>query len=168
MSSPVIEGGPYDIRLARPEDVARIRIIRTTFANPEGKPARKAFADAIERGELLIMERTETRGEPVLLGFIEWRGRTDGAVTIRDFGTVGDEPEPVVIKRLVREMLRLVPAGPGEVHLKLRANLEPWVSIVGDLPGFEPDEREFSRGVWWTIWVWRGDPQPRRPDRRRH
>ncbi|GIW05273.1 MAG: hypothetical protein KatS3mg060_0078 [Dehalococcoidia bacterium] len=162
MSSP--EGG-YDIRLARPEDIPRLRQIRVTAANPEGKSGRKGFADAIDRGELLVMERADGRGEPTLLGFIEWRSRTDGSVTIRDFGAVGEEPEPVIIKRLVREMLRSVAARPGEVTLKLRANVEPWTSIVRDLPGFEVGEREFSRGSWWTIWVWKGEPPPRRPER---
>lgn len=158
------EGG-YDIRLARPEDVPRLRQIRVTVANPEGKPGRKGFADAIDRGEVLVMERVDGRGEPDLLGFIEWRSRTDGSVTIRDFGTAGEEPEPVIIKRLVRELLRSVAARPGEVTLKLRANLEPWTSIVRELPGFALSEREFSRGGWWTIWVWNGEPPPRRPER---
>jgi hypothetical protein len=160
------EGG-YDIRLARQEDLPRLRQIRVTVANPEGKSARKGFADAIERGEVLIMERSDGRGAPpTLLGFIEWRTRSDGSVAIRDFGTAGDQPDPVIIKRLVREMLRLVPAGPGEVELKTRANLEPWTTIVSELPGFEVSEREFSRGTWWTIWTWKGEPAPRRPERR--
>ncbi len=169
----MVDDAGYNIRLAGPDDVAAMRAsVRVTLANPEGKPQRKRFDDSIDRGELLIMERNEGRGAPsTLLGFIEWRGKTDGSVTIRDFGTAGGEPQLTILRRLVREMLRLVPARPGEVHLKTRTDQEPWTTIIRELPGFDVDEREFSRGVWWTIWVWNGEPQrpPRNvpPNRRR-
>lgn len=169
----MVDEAGYNLRLATPEDGKKIRgAIRFSLANPEGKAGRKSFTDSAERGELLLMERQETRGsEPILLGFIEWRSRVDGGVTIRDLGSAGDEPQPTILKRLVREMLNLVFAKPGEVTLKVRTDQEQWTNMIGDLPGFQVSEREFSRGAWWSIWEWTGEPEHRprnvNPGRRR-
>jgi hypothetical protein len=159
----VVDEAGYNLRLATPDDGTRIRAaIRYSLGNPEGKAGRKSFTDSAERGELLLMERQEGRGtEPVLLGFIEWRSRVDGGVTIRDLGSIGEQPQPTILKRLVREMLGLVFARPGEVTVKVRTDLEQWTSLFGDLPGFQVAEREFSRGAWWAIWEWTGEPEHR-------
>lgn len=159
----MVDEAGYNLRLATPDDGKRIRAaIKFSLANPEGKAGRKNFTDSAERGELLLMEKQESRGsEPILLGFIEWRSRVDGGVTIRDFGSIGEEPQPTILKRLVREMLNLGFARPGEVTIKARTDLERWTSLIGELPGFQVSEREFSRGSWWAIWEWTGEPEHR-------
>ena len=51
-----MDASPYDIRLARVDDLDLIKAsIRRTLNNPEGRSQRKKFADAVERGELLRM-----------------------------------------------------------------------------------------------------------------
>ena len=164
-----MEPAGLTVRLARIEDVPQIRAsIATSLSNPTGKPQRKRLDESIIRSELLIMERV-TNGESHILGFIEWHSRTGGQLTIRDIGTEGAEPQPTVMRRLFREMLSIVAAGSGEISLRAKSQVEPWDTVLADLPGFEVREREYSRGAWWDIWVWTGDPEfkPRNDPRRR-
>ena len=58
-----MDASPYDIRLARVDDLDLIKAsIRRTLNNPEGRSQRKKFADAVGRGELLILVRRERDG----------------------------------------------------------------------------------------------------------
>lgn len=160
-----MEEAIYNIRMAVPEDLEQIKAnIRRTMANPEGKALRKGFKDAIERREVLVLERLAPK-EKVgkVSAFIEWYTKVDGTVTIRDIGTVGEEPNEGTAKRLIRELLHLI--APPEAHVKLRADLTAWNNIFQDLPGFQLEGREYSRPHWKAIWRW--TPEAERRERQR-
>ncbi|MDA8187533.1 MAG: hypothetical protein M0T85_05275 [Dehalococcoidales bacterium] len=162
-----MEEAIYNIRMAAPEDLEQIRTnIRRTMANPDGKTLRKGLADAMERREMLVLERVSPREKTgKVSAFIEWRTRVDGPITIRDIGTAGDEPNEGMAKRLVRELLRI--AAPPEAHLKIRADLEAWNNIFDDLPGFQLEGREYSRPHWKTVWKWTPEAERRERPRER-
>ncbi len=163
-----MEEAGVQIRIARPEDVEQIRQdIRITLANPEGRTQRKRYQDAIARQEMLVLTRYEgrERGSRVF-AFIEWHSRLDGAVTIRDAGTVGDVPHLGTLKRLVRELLRLL--APPSATVKVRADQSVWVSVFQETPGFVLEGQEYSRPYWRQIWTWtpeaeRAATRPARP-----
>jgi len=154
-----MEEAGVQIRLARPEDVEQIRhTIRITLANPEGRAQRKRYEDAVQRQEMLVLTRYESRERmPRVFGFIEWHTRVDGAVTIRDAGTVGDTPHVGTLKRLVREMLRML--APPSATVKVRADQPLWNSIFEETPGFRPEGKEYSRPYWRQIWTWTAEAE---------
>lgn len=162
-----MEESPYNIRLATPEDVEVLRrSIRFTLSSPEGKGQRKQYRDGIERREVLVLERSEPKDRhKVIDGFLEWHTRIDGTVTIRDAGTTGDEIKPGVIKRLVREMLRLYQ--PPLVRVKTRRDQGVWTNIFRELPGFALEGVEYARPHWRILWAWSPDrarePRERAP-----
>src|SRR5215210_7511631 len=126
-----MDASPYDIRLARVDDLDPIKAsIRRTLNNPEGRSQRKKFADAIDRGELLILIRRERDGSEIVDAFVEWHSRVDGAVTIRDAGWAGEEPNPGHVKRLVRELLRMT--DPPTAGVRVEAEKEPWNQLFGE------------------------------------
>ncbi len=149
-----------NIRTARPEDIEQIRQnIRLTLANPEGRSQRKKYEDAILRGEMMVLTRTDTKTRTDKIdAFIEWHTKIDGVVTIRDAGAIGDEPNPNVIRWLVRELLRMV--RPPTAGVKVIADQAPWNSVFEGLPGFTLEGREFSRPHWRNIWSWDGTLEP--------
>lgn len=163
------EAGVY-IRSATNEDAKEIRDnIRHTLASPDTRGPRRRYEEATARNELLVMERYEPRERAMkVVGFVEWHTRVDGTATLRDAGTTGDEPQPVVMKRLLREMLRLV--SPTSMQVKVREDLHIWNQIFADVPGFQLEGREYSRPYWKNIWTWsraaaesvRREPPPRR------
>jgi hypothetical protein len=144
----------FDIRLARPDDLEGLRSsVRRTLNNPEGKAQRKKFADAIERGELLILTHHERgAGGDTVEGFVEWHSRVDGGVTIRDAGVSGDELNSGNVKRLVRELLRMTQ--PPIASVKVDAELAVWNSVFSETPGFRLEGREYSQRKWLQIWTW--------------
>lgn len=139
----------YDIRLARPDDLDSLRAsVRRTMNNPEGKStSRKTFADAIERGELLVLA-----GREGVQGFVEWHSRVDGGITIRDAGWAGDEPGSTNVGRLVRELLAM--ARPTVASVKLEADNQAWEKIYKETFGFRLEGREYSQRKWRPIWSW--------------
>jgi hypothetical protein len=150
------EAGVY-IRTATPEDGKQIREnIRRTLASPDGRGARRKFEEAAVRHELMVVERYDSRDRTMrVVGFIEWHTKIDGTGTIRDAGTVGDELQTTIMKRLIREMLRLV--SPSSLQVKVRQDLPGWNEVFDDIPGFRLEGREFSRPYWKNIWNWSGD-----------
>src|SRR2546428_11713655 len=159
-----MDASPYDIRLARVDDLDLIKAsIRRTLNNPEGRSQRKKFADAVDRGELLILTRRERDGSEWVDAFVEWHSRVDGAVTIRDAGWAGDEPNPGHVKRLLRELLRMT--APPSAGVKIEAEKEIWNQVFKETAGFRPEGREYSRGKWWNLWMW--TPVNERIDRAR-
>ncbi len=167
-----MEEAVYNIRQATPEDIEQINMnIRRTMANPEGRTPRKGLRDAIVRHELLVLARYEPKERAARPNaFVDWYTRVDGTITIRDIGSVGEEPHPGMVKRLVRELLRL--SSPPEARVKLRADLTDWNAIFQDLPGFYLEGQEFSRPHWRNIWTWTPESERRarvpreRPSRR--
>src|SRR5579885_2497704 len=147
-----MDAAAYDLRLARPGDVDVLRkSVRRTLNNPEGKTQRKSFADAIGRGELLLLTRSE-RGQEAIEGFLEWHSRVDGGITIRDFGWTGEQPNAGHVKRMLRELLRMT--RPSIATVKVEADQQPWTQIFAETAGFRPAEREYSQRKWRQIWAW--------------
>jgi hypothetical protein len=148
-----MDASPYDIRLARVADLDLVKAsIRRTLNNPEGRSQRKKFADAIDRGELLILVRRERGGAEEVDAFVEWHSRVDGAVTIRDAGWSGDEPNPGHVKRLLRELLRMT--APPSASVRVEADQQTWNAVFGETAGFRSEGREYSRSKWWNLWSW--------------
>ena len=144
----------YQLRLALPSDVAKIkRDIRVTLANPEGKPQRKRYDDAVARQEVLVLAHFDPREQADLIeGFLEWHAKVDGGITIRDMGTTGDEPHVGTLRRLLRELLHMYE--PPNASAKVRSDLNAWNEVFQQTPGFIPIGREYSRPYWRTIWEW--------------
>src|SRR5690348_9219135 len=115
-----MEEAGYQLRLATPSDVERIRRdIRFTLANPEGK---------VQRNEVLVVARYDAREQQdEIAGFLEWHSKVDGTITIRDAGTVGTEPHLGTLRRLIRELLHMY--GPGSASVKVRADLQVWNDV---------------------------------------
>lgn len=158
-----MDESPYNIRLATAADVETLRrSIRFTLSSPEGKGQRKQYRDGVERSEILVLEHVDPKDRRTTIdGFLEWHTRIDGTVTIRDAGTTGDEVRPGIIKRLVREMLRLY--NPPLVRVKTRRDQQVWTDIFRELPGFVPEGVEYARPYWRIIWRWSGDQVREQP-----
>lgn len=144
----------YQLRLAVPSDVAKIkRDIRVTLANPEGKPQRKRYDDAVARQELLVLAHSEAKEEgDAIEGFLEWHAKVDGGITIRDMGTTGDEAHIGTLRRLLRELLHMY--DPPNASAKVRSDLAVWNDVFQQTPGFVTIGREYSRPYWRTIYEW--------------
>ncbi|HLG50732.1 MAG TPA: hypothetical protein VKY56_03735 [Chloroflexota bacterium] len=149
-----MEEAGYQLRLAVPSDVESIRReIRVTLANPEGKPLRKRYEDAVQRHEMLVVTRFDPRERTeVIAGFVEWHTKVDGTITIRDAGTVGTEPQPGILRQLIRSLLHMFE--PPSATVKVRADLPVWNTVFQQIPGFLPVGREYSRPYWRNIWEW--------------
>ncbi|MCL4508798.1 MAG: hypothetical protein M1296_04635 [Chloroflexi bacterium] len=153
--SPQQEPEPtYQLHVATVEDCDRIyESIGNSLARPRGKTPRRNYVEAAKRNELLILERHDPREDRWLLeGMLEWYTRVDGVVTIKDAGTKGEEPDPAVVKRLVRELIQI--QSPVEVRAKTKDDQTAWLRIFHDLPGFRLEGREYSRPHWVYLWSW--------------
>jgi len=149
-----MEAAGYQLRLATPSDTERIRRdIHFTLANPEGKVQRKRYLDAIQRQEILVVARYDAREQgDEIAGFLEWHGKVDGTITIRDAGTIGTEPQLGTLRRLIRELLHMY--DPSSASVKVRADLQVWNDVFQQVPGFVLSGREYSRPYWRNIWEW--------------
>ncbi len=144
----------YQIRMATLDDIEQIKKnIRRTMSNPEGRAQRKQYAEAIARQELMVLIHFDPKQpSEIVEAFLEWHVKVDGAVTIRDAGSVGDELQVGYIRLLLREMLRTY--NPVSASAKIRVDLAEWNSIFEGLPGCVLEGREFSRPYWRAIWTW--------------
>src|SRR5262245_20534089 len=93
----------YRIRSAEQADLPPIRsTITVSLAHPEGRGRGTSLRTALQRGELLLLERYDTREKDWLIGgFVEFHMRVDDTLTIRDLGTAGETPHAGVAKHLM-------------------------------------------------------------------
>jgi hypothetical protein len=150
----MMEEAGVQFRLALPEDAEQIRqVVHFTLANPEGRSVRKRYEDAVARREVLVLTRYEPREKATRVqGFIEWHTRVDGPVTIRDMGSVGDTPSQGILKRLLRELIRMLQ--PPSASAKVRADQEAFISVFRETHGFFLEGQEYTRPHWRQIWTW--------------
>ncbi len=165
----------YRIRSAEPEDVATLRdAIKVSLAHPEGRSRTAGLRTAQQRGELLVLERSDSREkEWAIGGFIEWHMRMDDALTLRDVGSVSETPHAGIVKHLIGELLRSL--SPDAATCVVRRDADIWNEILDSIPGFYVDgPPEYRRPHYYNIWKWspslarQAERQSRRgPDLRR-
>ncbi|MBI4213620.1 MAG: hypothetical protein HY534_04855 [Chloroflexi bacterium] len=128
-------------------------LIGSTLSHPEGKGRRAGYAAAIQRDELLVLERFDGRTKQWLpCAFVEWHIRVDDVLTVRDAGTEGATPHPGMVKQLFLELLRSL--DPLEAIIKVRSDATQWNEILGEITGFSVEGTEYSRPHWLNIWRW--------------
>src|SRR5437764_4348579 len=172
----------YRMRAAEPDDLAAIRsTITVSLAHPEGRGRGTSLRTALQRNELLLLERYDAREKDwVIGGYVEWHMRVDDTLTLRDVGTVGETPHAGVAKHLIGELLsQLSPVSATSV---VRRDADAWNEILASIPGFFVDgPPEYRRPHYYNIWKWSpelarqsqrggrrgGGPQRDRPGRRR-
>jgi len=107
----------------------------------------------VQRHELLVVARHDAKEHvDEVSGFLEWHTKVDGAITIRDAGTMGEEPSLGILRRLIRELLNMFE--PPSASVKVRADQTAWNTVFQQIPGFQLVGREFSRPYWRNIWEW--------------
>ena len=96
----------YRIRAAEPDDLAAVRnAIKVSLAHPEGRGRGTSLRTALQRNELLLLERYDAREKDwVIGGFVEFHMRVDDTLTLRDLGTIGESPHAGVAKHLIGEL----------------------------------------------------------------
>jgi hypothetical protein len=149
-----VEELSFRIRTATPEDATSVRAIASsTLSHPEGKGRREGYRAAIQRGELLVLERYDSRSRDWRISaFAEFHIRVDDILTIRDIGTEGDAPHSGMIKQLISELIRSL--SPLEVGLKVRADAEAWNEVLRSVSGFGLEGSEYRRPHWINVWKW--------------
>lgn len=149
-----VEELSYRIRPAVAEDLPSLRQITwPTVSHPEGKSKRESYRSAVQRGELLVLDRFDKRShEWRIAAFVDWHMRVDDVLTIRDAGTEGEVPHSGMVKQLMMELIGSL--GPSEITLKTRADLPQWNEIVGSIPGFALEGSEYRRPHWINVWKW--------------
>lgn len=147
----------FRIRRAEPADAKALRAAaKTTMTHPEGQSRSETFRGAIDRGELLLLERYDPRGKDWELGgFADYHMRVDDTLTIRDIGTVGESVHAGIVRHLLDELLRS--AAPVAATLKVRRDAESWNAIFAGVPGFDLGGSEYRRPHWYNIWEWSRD-----------
>lgn len=144
----------FRFRRAEPDDAKTLRgLPKVTLTHPDGQAKTETHRGAIDRGELLLLERYDTREKVWTVGgFIDYHLRVDDTVNIRDIGTVGDTVHAGIVRHLVEELLRS--AAPSTAGLKVRRDAEVWNEILGSTPGFELLGSEYRRPHWYSVWEW--------------
>jgi hypothetical protein len=144
----------FRIRRAEAGDAKVLRSIqKTTLTHPDGHGRSESFRSAIDRGELLLLERYDTREKNWTVGgFVDYHMRVDDSVTIRDIGTAGPRLHAGIVRHLLEELLRS--AAPSSAGLKVREDAEAWNEVLGGTPGFELVGREYRRPHWYSVWEW--------------
>jgi len=149
-----VEELSFRIREATGEDASAVRDISSaTLAHPEGKGRREGYSAAIQRGEVLVLERYDAKSRTWrVAAFTEFHIRVDDILTIRDMGTEGEGPHSGMIKQLVTELIRSL--NPIEVGLKVRADAAAWNDVIRSIAGFEFEGSEYRRPNWINVWKW--------------
>jgi hypothetical protein len=144
----------FRIRRAEASDTRVLRNIqKTTLTHPDGHGGPESFRSAIDRGELLLLERYDTREKSWTIGgFVDYHMRVDDTLTIRDIGTAGQGLHAGIVRNLLDELLRS--AAPSSAGLKVRQDAEAWNELFEVTPGFELVGREYRRPHWYNVWEW--------------
>ncbi len=144
----------FRIRSAEPEDLNALAEIRVSLAHPEARTRGSGPRTALQRGELMVLERSDPREKAwVIGGFIEWHMRVDDTMTLRDVGSVGNVPHTGIVKHLIGEVLRsLAPVAATSV---VRRDAEVWNQVLAEIAGFFIDgPPEYRRPHYYNIWKW--------------
>jgi hypothetical protein len=141
-------------RLAEPADAPALRKLpKVTLSHPDGPARSETHRGAINRGELLLLERYDTREKIWSIGgFVDYHMRVDDTLTIREIGTVGESVHAGIVRHLLDELLRS--AAPTSAGLKVRRDAEAWNSIFASTAGFELLGSEYRRPHWYNVWEW--------------
>ena len=144
----------FRIRRAEPEDSATLRSVRkSTLTHPDGQGRSETFRGAIERGELLLLERYDPRDKDwSIAGFVDYHMRVDDTLTVRDIGTIGESVHSGIVRHLLDELLRS--AAPTTAGLKVRRDADQWNQIFAAIPGFALMGSEYRRPHWYNVWEW--------------
>ena len=144
----------FRIRAAEPADLAALAEVRASLAHPDGRKGNAGLRTALQRGELLVLERSDPRESTwVIGGFIEWHMRVDDTMTLRDVGSVGDTPHAGIVKHLIGELLRSL--SPLAATCVVRRDVSAWNEIMASIPGFFIDgPAEYRRPHYYNIWKW--------------
>jgi len=149
-----VEELSYRFRTAGPEDLPQLRQLSwSTVAHPEGRAKRESYRAAVQRGELLVLERMDHKHRDWnVSAFVDWHMRVDDVLTIRDAGTEGEVPHSGMVKQLMMELISSL--SPTEITLKTRADVPHWNDIIYSIPGFELEGSEYRRPYWINVWRW--------------
>ncbi len=135
------------------DDVALRAAIGSSLAHPDGQGRRESYRGAANRGDLLVLERYDRQEkEWRMAGFAECHMRVDDTLSIRDLGTVGDEPQAGVVRYLLDQAFGSY--RPAAAQVKIRRDATAWLEILAAIPGFTPDGEEYRRPHYWAIWQW--------------
>jgi hypothetical protein len=125
----------------------------STLSHPDGKGRKEGHRGAAQRGEILLLERYDSRVRDWrIAAFVDWHIRVDDVLTIRDAGTEGEVPHSGMVKQLVMELIRSL--SPVEATLKVRADAADWNAIIGEIAGFTLEGSEYRRPHWINVWQW--------------
>src|SRR4051794_13100247 len=143
----------YRVRTAEAADSKALRdAIGNTLAHPD-QGRRESYGGAAARGDILVLERYDRQARDwQIAGFVECHMRVDDALSIRDVGTSGDEPQTAVVRYLLDQAFNSF--RPQLAQVKIRRDARPWLDIFGSTPGFYLDGEEYRRPHYWTIWLW--------------
>ena len=107
--------------------------IKASLAHPEGRGRGTSLRTALQRNELLLLERYDTREKDwVIGGFVEFHMRVDDTLTLRDLGTIGEAPHAGVAKHLIGELFNQL--GPASATCVVRRDAEAWNEILASDP----------------------------------
>ena len=158
----------FRFRIADPDDAKELRRTpKVTLTHPEGPSKSETFRGAIDRRELLLLERYDPREKIWSIGgFVDYHMRVDDTLTIREIGTMGESVHAGIVRHLLDELLRS--AAPSTASLKVRRDPEAWNAIFAGTPGFQLLGSEYRRPHWFNVWEWsreRARPERGRPAR---
>jgi hypothetical protein len=144
----------YRVRTAEASDAKALRdAIGSTLAHPDHQGSRQSYQGAASRGDILILEHYDRAAHDwQVAGFLECHMRVDDNLSIRDVGTIGDEPQTGVVRYLLDQAFNSFrPAGS---QVKIRRDATNWLEIFQAIPGFYREGEEYRRPHYWTIWRW--------------
>lgn len=144
----------FRFRTATLDDGPRLsQLAGSSLAHPEGKARRASYRSGAQRGELLLLERYDSKSRDWKIGaFIDWHIRVDDVLTIRDIGTEGETPHSGMVKQLMMELLQSL--APIEVIAKARSDATDWNEIIRSIAGFDLEGTEYRRPHWINVWRW--------------